>query len=173
MILGADRAPVSSEAPGCTVESTPYRTQIKGLSFILYDTAGLNEITTIRHQDAVTNLRRLLESLTDGVSLLVYVIRGPRIKEYTVENYKRFFDICRQKKVPVVLVVTGLEHEEVMDQWWDRNWRVFDRHGMRFSGQACITATKGKWARGRGYTFAEEYEESVEKVRQLVWESCP
>jgi len=167
MVVGQDVAATSSDAMGCTFGSYAYAVEISGSNFQLFDTAGLNEATTVKPKDALTNLYKLVQSLRDGVSLLVYVVRGPRVKEFTVKNYKLFYDIFCQKSVPIVLVVTGLELEASMDEWWDRNARVFSQHGMQFSGQACITATKGKERKGV-FMFEDEYEESRMKVADLI-----
>jgi len=54
-----------------------------------------------------------------------------------------------------------------MDAWWRTNKGAFEKQHMTFSGQACITATKGK-LKGEKYTFQEEYSESMAKVRNLI-----
>jgi len=56
---------------------------------------------------------------------LFYCVRGPRIKETTVYNYKMFYQGLFQGEIPIVLVVTGLEQEDPMDAWWRRNGDVF------------------------------------------------
>jgi len=169
MLMGAERAATSPDAQGCTFESTPYTVDIAGSQITLHDTAGLNEVTTVIPKDAVANVFKLMTNLDTGVSLLVYVIRGPRLMDFTVKNYKMFHDIFCQSKVPIVLAVTGLEAEVPIDEWWVRNKGVFEQHGMHFRDQACITASKGKWKeRASMYAYEEEYEESVKKLRSLV-----
>ncbi|KZS92284.1 hypothetical protein SISNIDRAFT_393112, partial [Sistotremastrum niveocremeum HHB9708] len=162
-------AKISSDAAGCTFQSTPYPVEISGSHYTVWDTAGLNEATTVPAKDAVTNAFKLIQKLQGGICLLLYVIRGPRVKEFTIKNYQMFYEGFCQKNVPIILVVTGLEEEDDMDDWWTRNKWVFDRKGMTFSGQACITASKGKWKASRQvFAYEEEYQESMGKVTRLI-----
>ena len=173
MIAGRQLSPISGDASGCTFKSTSFDVELKGKLVRFWDTAGLNEgdAGTVVAKDAIINLYMLLKSLENGISLLVYCIRGPRIRDSTVTNYKMFYHGLCQEKVPIVLVVTGLEAEESMDEWWTRNGKRFNKQKMTFSGQACVTATKGKIRKGT-HMFEQEYEESTGKVRKLVDENC-
>ena len=166
MVLGKDVAQTSSSAQGCTFGSAPYKATFSEYTFTLYDTAGLNEITTVQPKEAVVNLYELMTRLHEGISLLVYVVRGPRIKETTLRNYQLFHNILCDRKVPIVLVVTGLEFEEPMSEWWGRNSKAFSQHKMSFAGQACITATRGKM--GERYVLEEKYNASCDLVRELI-----
>ena len=89
-------------------------------------------------------------TLDDGVNLLVYVMRAPRIVATAKANYELFFETFCYGQVPIVIVVTGLEDKDDMDKWWEENKSVFDDYKMPFSGSACITATQGKLLKG-GY----------------------
>jgi predicted GTPase len=166
LVKGINVAETSSKAKGCTFESTPYNVIIHNSNYNLFDTAGLNEWEggKVSAKEAVVNLYKLICDLEDGVSLLVYCVRGPRIKDTTVKNYKLFYEALCQEQVPIVVAVTGLENEEpTMDSWWTQNKQTFKDAGMTFEGHACITATKGK-----GNVFEEEYKESAEKVKKLM-----
>ena len=127
----------------------------------MFDTVGLGEgrSGTISAPKAVEALYQLMRGLDDGVSLLVYVVRGPRFSDTIRKNYELFRDIFCQKKVPAGLVITGLEHEEDMDGWWKRNEMAYSEEVMTFAGVACVTAITGKHD-----MFAQEFEESREKV---------
>jgi tRNA U34 5-carboxymethylaminomethyl modifying GTPase MnmE/TrmE len=174
MVLGSDHAPTSSSAMGCTFQSNRYPHEVLGHNLVLWDTAGLNEGDqgTVTDTEAVASLYRLLQDLEDGVSLLVFCIRAPRINPAAHKNWILFREIICQKKVPIVMVVTHLENEESMDGWWLQNENSFRKYGMNpcsehGSGVACITASKGRLRRGR-HAFQDEYEESQEKIRQLI-----
>jgi hypothetical protein len=177
MILGDesdDRAPTSSSATGCTFNSTPYRYDLSGHNFVLWDTAGLNEGDqgTVTLTNALKSLYALLKSLEGGVSLLVFCMRGPRINDTAQKNWQLFHEIICQKEVPIAMAVTYLENEEPMDAWWPENENRFRGYGMNpcgehGSGVACITASKGKLRRGR-YHLQDEYDESQEKIRRLI-----
>jgi GTPase Era involved in 16S rRNA processing len=170
MIKGGQVAAISSAAVGCTFESAAYIADIAGSTFRLHDTAGLNEGQdgTVPAKDALVNLYKLICRLEGGISLLVYCIRGPRVKDTTVKNYNIFYEAFCQKQVPIAVVVTGLENEEpTMEDWWAKNEDTFVQYGMSFDGHACVTATKGK-----RNMFEAEYEESAKSVKDLVYNSC-
>lgn len=173
MVLGADRAPISNNPVGCTVSATPYRYRLSGHDFVLWDTAGFSEtdLATVDDMKAVAELYTLLKKLESGVSLLVFCT-SPRINNSTEKSWKLFREIICQKKVPIVMVVTHLENEDSMDDWWTTNETQFRRREMNpcdenGSGVACVTAWKGRFRNGR-YSFQEEYQESQRKVRALI-----
>lgn len=173
MVARNELAKTSRDSTGCTFYSQSYKVEIDDISVELWDTAGLNEADggTVVAKDAIIHLYKLLKRLEDGISLLVYCVRGPRIKDNIAKNYMMFHHGLCQRKVPIVIVVTGLEEEEDMDDWWVRNEGVFKTQKMSFDGHACITATKGK-LRNDKHIFAREYEESTQKVRKLVGDHC-
>jgi hypothetical protein len=165
MLASAPMAKVSSGSSGCTFESKSYQLDIEGSLYRIFDTAGLNEGKegTVTPADAVVNLYKLIRSLEDGVNLLVYCVRGPRIKDTIVNNYKMFHSVFCKEQVPIILVVTGLENEDSVDVWWEENGSAFMRHGMRFEGHVCGTATRGKKNH-----FETEYQETLTKLRRLI-----
>lgn len=170
MLLGEDKAHVSDGGMGCTFKNDVYTVNIDGSPFHLYDTAGLNEgqAGTLMGSAAISSLYKLIRCLSGGVSLLVFCMRAPRITDNTVKNYNIFYKAFCQSKVPIVIVVTGLENTEpVMDSWWPTNVRDFEKHGMMFVGHACVTATKGKKTK-HGYRYEEEYKESKGKIEELI-----
>jgi len=170
MLMGEPVAAVSNQAVGCTYASTKFRATIDDREVMLYDTAGLNEAKagTVSPEQAVQNLRLLVNDLKT-VNLLVYCIRGTRYRKIVGDNYNIFCNtICGgDRKVPVVLVVTGLENEENMDGWWNDNKEDYDE--MEFCGHACITATRGRTFKdGSGYIFQDIYDDSKGKVMLLL-----
>jgi hypothetical protein len=118
------------------------------------------------------NLQDLVHKLKGGVSLLVYCIRGTRFRDIMQINYDLFCSIICQNKVPVVVVVTGLENESPMESWWDENGAQLRAHGMTFAGHACVTTTRGKQLKSGGFMFEDEYEESEGKTRELITDHC-
>lgn len=161
---------VSSSVRGCTFQSTRYPVNILGSPFNVYDTAGLDEGDTgiVPKQAAIVQLFRLLKSLESGVNLLVFCMRGPRIKEAAHQNWRFFHEIICRRQVPIVMAITGLEEETVMDDWWDRNRGAFQEYEMYAQGVACITATRGKLLKSGRHRLDEEYEESKEKMWKLL-----
>ncbi|XP_006457070.1 hypothetical protein AGABI2DRAFT_195950 [Agaricus bisporus var. bisporus H97] len=170
MLSDEGTAAVSNLAVGCTFESAPYPVSIDGVRYTLWDSAGLNEgdAGSVPGDIALHHLRDLVNNLNDGISLLVYCIRGSRYRDIIKVNYDLFTEIICQREVPVVIVVTGLENEECMEDWWKVNEKEFTGRGMKFHGHACITTSKGK-----KNMFEEEYEESLVAVRALIQKCCP
>ena len=169
MLSGGREATVSSTAKGQTFQHERYEKYIWGHHINVFDTVGLGEGRngTVSAPKAIEGLYRLMRGLDDGVNLLVYVVRGPRLSDSIRKNYELFYEIFCQGEVPVVLVITGLEHEDDMDGWWGRNEAAYRDEKMMFADVACITATKGK-----RNVFAKEYEESREKVEELISGHC-
>lgn len=173
MIAGKDVAEKTSSAKGGTFQNKDYPVMIDGKHVTLWDTAGLNEGNKgkVAAKDAIVNLCWLLRGLKDGVSLLVYCVRG-RIKETTVKNYLMFYEAVCQSKVPIVMVANGLEEENPMDGWWKKNEEAYRAEKMIFSGHVCMTATKGKKKADGKYVYQDEYNESKANVVKLVGQHC-
>ncbi|KZP12316.1 hypothetical protein FIBSPDRAFT_164445 [Athelia psychrophila] len=170
LVAGDVVAEVDSRAMGCTFQCQSYEVEINDAKLRLWDTVGLNEGVTGRvpAKDAIVALYKLLEGLTDGVSLLVYCVRAPRITDITIKNYEMFYKGFAKKAIPIVLLVTGLEMEEPnMASWWAKNSNAFERQEMQFRDQGCITGTKGKYRNGL-WTYGQEYEESQGITRALI-----
>ena len=134
---------------------------------MFWDTAGLNEAEdgTVSSQAAVRNLLNLVND--HGVNLLIYCIRK-RFPGIIRVNYDLFWRIICRERVPIVLVVTGLEGKNDMDEWWRENQKTIKKKmKMSFNGHACITSWKGRENR-----YEKVYKESAEKVWKLVREHC-
>ena len=169
MLSGGPRAEVNSGATGATFQYECYEKDIGGRQVNIYDTVGLNEADggTVSAAQAIQKLYELMCKLNDGVSLLVYVMRSPRLKKTIQDNYKLFYEIFCETKVQIVILITGLEDEDDMDAWWKDNEKTFLNREMEFSGAACITAIMGKKDR-----YKEEFTQSREKVEKLILNHC-
>jgi len=163
MLAGSSVANVSPGAAGCTSSSQPYRiSHGDDNCYTLWDTPGLNEAEdgTVSPQDAVHSLLDLVKD--HGVNLLIYCIRG-RLVDIIRVNYDLFWKIICMEKVPIVLVVTGLEGKPDMNEWWEENEKTVKKMKLKFAGHACVTSWKGK-----GGMYENAYKESAEKVWELV-----
>jgi hypothetical protein len=170
-MLSGDKsvADISSGAKGCTFESRAFEVNVCGMPTTLWDTAGLDEgeAGRVPKSDAIVQLYRLVRNLSDGVSLLMFVMRAPRIKTSVPANWKLLQEVICQKQVPIVIVITGLEQEDNMDRWWWDNKGTFQSYGINPSGFACVTASRGKQKKNR-FAYDEEYEESRDKIHNLI-----
>ncbi|KAJ3500765.1 hypothetical protein NMY22_g19153 [Coprinellus aureogranulatus] len=107
----------------------------------------------------------------EGSVYVVYCIRGRRYRPVVKDHYDLFCDKTCRRRVPTLLVVTGLENEENMGDWWTRNQEQFTEHGVSFHASVCITSTRGKAIAG-GHVYDIEYEQSVQRLRQQIIACC-
>ncbi|KZP22224.1 hypothetical protein FIBSPDRAFT_931226 [Athelia psychrophila] len=160
LLADTDVAETSNSAQGCTFKSTGYNINMpEGPNARIWDTAGLEEglAGTVNTPQAINNIYKLTRDLEDGVNLLIYCVRG-RITNSTIRNYKMFKAFC-DDKVPIALVVTGLEHQRNKDVWWMENAEKYLKADVRVDDHACITTlTVPEWA--------DDYASS----RSAVWE---
>ena len=167
MIAGDKLADTSPDAGACTFASNPYHVVLQShRPFCIWDTIGLNE-PEISHDDylrAVKQAYKLIKELerSGGVHLLLLCMRG-RITKSVQQNYKLFVDVLCEKKVPLCVVVTNLENERCMEEWWTANEGVFKKYGISADGHACITASPGV-----ENIFLGRYEESKEIMCRLL-----
>jgi hypothetical protein len=167
MLDGHGEAEMSNGLVGKTFKSTPYSRRIGGAEFKIWDTVGLNEGSqgTAPTAMAIENLWWLIKGLDNGVTLLLFVMRG-RITEKTHSNYKLFYEVFCGKAVRIVLVMTGMENEEDLQDWWLRNEGHYTKYGMKFDGHACVTTFKGKEGRHQ-----KEYDKSKTMIEELIVEN--
>ena len=166
MLTGREDAKTGNNAGGVTFNWKKHSADLFDTKYQIFDTVGLNEgnTGTVKGKNAIISLFNLIKSLEDGVNLLVFCMRG-RIKKTTSDNYKLFYEIFCDSKVPILLVVTGLEEleEDELATWWIRNRTVFEGDGMKFHGWVCGTTTRGK----RG-VYTKEFDATTRKIRRLV-----
>ncbi|KAF7969664.1 hypothetical protein HWV62_26713 [Athelia sp. TMB] len=164
MLAGKEIATTSNDMIGCTFKSEPYVVARPGHRAItLWDTAGLDEGPTgrVTALAAMKNIFKLTSQLSEstGLSLIIYVVKGKLVGNI-VKNYLLFKAFC-DDKVPLALVVTGLDDVDDKVAWWGRNERYFKQAGLLSAGHACIVATK------QPHT-ADAYDQSTEEVFDLI-----
>ncbi|KAG1902270.1 kinase-like domain-containing protein [Suillus fuscotomentosus] len=167
-------AKTSNDAHGCTSTSQRYPVEISGQRFVLIDTAGLcmgtaDSVSAAKAEKKLKSLlREFMNSKLDGISLLVYCMDNTIAPSALVKAYDKFYSGICQKKVPIVVVVTGLEKETHMENWWDTNVEKFK--GMSFADHACVTTL---WEHS---SFPDHVThrilESGNILRKLVVENC-
>ncbi|KAF8444871.1 hypothetical protein L210DRAFT_3394869 [Boletus edulis BED1] len=170
LIAGDKLAKTSPDAGACTFASNPYHIVLESnRPFCIWDTVGLNEpeISHDNYLRAVKQAYKLVKELerSGGVHLLLLCMRG-RITKSVQQNYRLFANVLCERKVPLCVVVTNLENEPCMDDWWSANKEAFEQYGISADGHACITATPGV-----GDIFRDRYEESRERMRRLLLDS--
>ncbi|KAH7916608.1 hypothetical protein BJ138DRAFT_1121717 [Hygrophoropsis aurantiaca] len=174
-IAGQKVARTSSTAVGCTFRWSRQEVRIGEFSVGIWDTAGLDEGTygTVPAAKAEENLKRLLKELgaSNGIDLLVYCVRGTRVRRALLKNYSIFYSAICRKKVPIVLVITGLEnHEGEMENWWKSNESEFTKLKMRFEDHACVTTLDPDIAPSE--RLRQRCIDSRNDLRQLIVDNC-
>jgi len=165
LVVGKHVAETSCDADGCTQDAQHYDISLDGRRIRLHDTAGLNEPTLelAGYLDAVGKAQRMLINLerSGGISLLVFCMRAGRITASGQKVYRLFESVMCERRVPVAIVVTHLESEGRLEDWWARNEKCLEAAGVRAIDHACVTCipTPG----------SKHLESSRRGIRQMLW----
>jgi len=164
MLARQELAKVSNQAAGCTLTSGGYKISRFQDIYTFWDTPGLNEGEhgNVPTQEAFANLHKLVQERS--INLIIYCVRGSRLTEIVRVNYDLFWGIMCEGKVPIVLLVTGLELQSNMNDWWKKNEQLVEQMGLGFDGHACVTTISG--------VHEEKYRESEDMVWELVKKHC-
>ena len=69
-----------------------------------------------------------------GVDLLLFCHRQGRITTITRRNYAPFYEVVCRQPVPIAVVITHLEQEERIEDWWDQMQRSLSGAVSSFVG---------------------------------------
>jgi len=161
MLAGSPVAKVSNDASDDERHSIPHE---DGNTYRFWDTNGLNEDQEGSLLPPQVTIRNFLEA--QNVNLLIYCIYE-KLPNLLYVNYDLVWKIIFREKVPIVLVVTGLEGKDDMDEWWHENQKTIEEMNVSFDGHACITSSKG-----RGYRYEKKFKDSARRIWKLVKEHC-
>ncbi|KAF9234719.1 P-loop containing nucleoside triphosphate hydrolase protein [Melanogaster broomeanus] len=150
LLAGHVVAETSSRIRACTLQSEEYEMTVNGRTYCVWDTVGLVDAVPLyapghidNHTYAVEHVHLLIQMLSQRgaeVDLLLLCMRGGRITRFTQQLYRLFCDVLCKGQVPIAAVITHLEYEENMEQWWECNVKnLINRYGMGFVGHACVT----------------------------------
>ncbi|KAL4074306.1 P-loop containing nucleoside triphosphate hydrolase protein [Scleroderma yunnanense] len=163
LIAGSPIAKTSPDADGCTMRSQSYEFNVGSRGIKIWDTVGLEEpqMGVNGYYTAIVNAYALIHKLHDagGVDLLLFCIRGSRITTTIQSNYRLFYEILCDKQVPIALVITHLERENPMEDWWKRNQSSISKYGIHSAGHACVTGIVDR---------GEKYKESKDAILRLL-----
>lgn len=117
---------ISPDIHRCTLHWTELQVTFKnGTRYQVFNTVGLQEprLHTGEYLSAISNAYGLITTLKErgGVNLLLFCVRGGRVTATMQSNYRLFFEFPCEERVPLVLVVTNLEREVNMEDWYTRN----------------------------------------------------
>ncbi|KAF9231935.1 P-loop containing nucleoside triphosphate hydrolase protein [Melanogaster broomeanus] len=161
LIAGRPVANVSTNPQGCTMSSTQYSFDVGGRQFRIWDTVGLAnpEMGTNSYLAAVESAVELIQQLSQegGLDLLLFCILGGRLSATTQRNYRLFYEVLCGCAVPISLVVTHLENETAMEDWYSRHYDDLEKYGIKSTGYACVTGLPG-------HSKSEESKVAIEKL---------
>ncbi|KAG2121403.1 P-loop containing nucleoside triphosphate hydrolase protein [Suillus cothurnatus] len=167
LMAGKEVATTSPDPQCCTMQWKDYVIGFGGESYVVFDTIGLEEpqLGIKEYLQSVKNAYQLIKELDrqGGIDLLLFCVRADRVTATIQSNYRLFHEFICEKKIPIVLVITHLEREQRMEDWWERNQATLQHHRIQVAGHACITAANR--FDGRHQIF---YEESRITIRNLV-----
>ncbi|OAX33354.1 hypothetical protein K503DRAFT_804439 [Rhizopogon vinicolor AM-OR11-026] len=167
LMAGGGIAETSNSANHCTMHWKEHPIAFGGYNYEVFDTIGLEEpqLGIDGYLEAIKNAHNLITKLDNegGIDLLLFCVRAGRITATVQNNYRLFHEFLCEKKVPIVLVLTGLERElENMEDWWDKNMQTFHKYNISVAGHACITSAENLEGRSQ-----QLYEESRQLERAL------
>ncbi|KAG6333246.1 hypothetical protein ID866_5841 [Astraeus odoratus] len=143
LISGKRIADVSGGAEGCTMSSTEHEIKFGAYRFRIWDTIGLDEPATGVNGffTAIQKAYELINKVSEagGINLLLFCVRGGRITMTVQSNYRLFYEVLCERNVPVGLVITHLENQRQMEDYWTQNEKSFNRYGIKSVGHACVT----------------------------------
>ncbi|KIM62581.1 hypothetical protein SCLCIDRAFT_89172, partial [Scleroderma citrinum Foug A] len=172
LIAGEKVADTLQGARPCTLDSTEYRLNMETSCLRIFDTAGLDH-ADMRKGDyvgAIESATKLVQALkrVGGVDLLLFCIPGGRILKHHQANYKLFQEGLCDKKVPVAILVTRLEHAKVMEEWWTENEGFLAQLGIECEAHACITTISENVE-----VYRAKRDESRQRVLKLLKDQVP
>lgn len=169
LMAGKEIATTSNSPERCTLQWEEFSIGFDGYNYKVFDTIGLEDpqLGIKEYLEAIVNAHNLIMKLESGggIDLLLFCVRADRVPATLQNDYRLFHEWLCEKKVPIVLVLTGLEREKRMEDWWTRNEATFNRYDIVVQGHACITAADKLDGRYQGL-----YDESRHLVRNLVRE---
>lgn len=147
LIAGIDVTKTSPDSQVCTLESQWYTFSVANRTFNIWDIGSGESLFNITHcLGGIEKMYRLIQKVqaAGGLDLLLFCVpgNGSRITQTMMCSYRLFYEVLCEKRIPIALVVTHLEGEMRMDDWWTRNAQYISQCGLHFSGHACVTGLR-------------------------------
>jgi tRNA U34 5-carboxymethylaminomethyl modifying GTPase MnmE/TrmE len=168
LMAGEKKAKTSPDMERCTMHWQEHPIAFNGCNYKVFDTVGLEEpqLSIKEYLKIIENAYNLIAKLNQegGIDLLLFCVRAGRFTAAIKNNYRLFYEWLCENKVPIVLVLTGLERQRnSMEDWWTKYKGTFEKHKIVVGDHACITAVDGPDGRQQ-----ELYQLSRQLVRDLV-----
>jgi tRNA U34 5-carboxymethylaminomethyl modifying GTPase MnmE/TrmE len=129
LMAGQKKVATSPGTVRCTMDCEEHLITFDGYNYKVFDTIGLEDpkLEIDEYLNAIVNAHSLITKLKDagGIDLLLFCVRAGRVTTTFQNNYRLFFEWLGEERVPIVLVLTGLERETRMENWWDmEQWKI-------------------------------------------------
>ena len=129
-------AETSSGIKSCTQKAQPYSFTLSSqIPLCIIDTPGIDATDS----DSVIDVIKFLPN-TQDIDLLLFCIKRGRFTASMQRAHYLISELLRRHRVPLALVVTHLEEEDIMEDWWWRNEQTIKMFGICPVGHACVTA---------------------------------
>ncbi|KAI6118102.1 hypothetical protein F5141DRAFT_601738 [Pisolithus sp. B1] len=169
MISGAQTTKTSNNVLGEGLKVACYVVVMEsGLRVNFWEMKGfpgdVGTVPTRLLRDLKTIVRRLL--VLRNVDLLIFCMRAGSITNAVVQGYQAIYvDVCA-RKVPIALVVNGLEGSSGSDMhgWWAKNKDGIFNRGLAFDIHACVTTLSFD----EDPSVGKQIETSQRRLRELV-----
>jgi len=162
LLAGRNLAKIAPDTRPCTMSSQKYTFAMGNRAFNVFDTVGLEEpeMGVNGYLPAIEEACDLTTQLASkgGVDLLFFCIRGDKITANTQSNYRLLYEALCRSQVPIALVITHLERESRMEDWWERNAARLEKYGIKVAGHACVA----------GLPTHSKYRESQQNMAKLL-----
>ncbi|KAI5992835.1 P-loop containing nucleoside triphosphate hydrolase protein, partial [Pisolithus marmoratus] len=142
MISGAQIAKTSNNVLGDGSRVACYVVEGSGLRINFWETMGfagkVGSAPSWTLRDLKALVRRLL--VFRSINLLILCMSARGITNTVVQGYHAIYvEVCAQK-VPIALVINGLEGRNSLDmhRWWIKNKDTIFHHGLTFDIHACV-----------------------------------
>ncbi|KAI6131134.1 hypothetical protein EDD16DRAFT_1853154 [Pisolithus croceorrhizus] len=145
LLVGKNVAKVSPDAEACTLKTVKHETTIQvqetQTTVHIWEVVGFNQPEEMTGRGSGTTLDMDLEPVLRAkasVDVILFCIHGSRLKNAptrVVEYISNVSGGC----ITIVPVITRLEREKNMEDWWDRNGQGVKNKGLGETQHACIT----------------------------------
>ena len=178
LVVGNSEAVVSSRLEGCTLDYRSYKINTGLHQFLVWDTVGFNGMHLEHNvcEKAIENAVHLVQDLhkRGGVDLLVFCKKEGRLTRSELNSFRLFQEVLCEGQVPVAFIITHLEHQNPMEEWWAENekglLKFFNLKAGAVAGHACITSIAPENLNGDP-RLCEKRSESRQSVQAMLEDS--
>ncbi|KAI6015402.1 hypothetical protein PISMIDRAFT_684173 [Pisolithus microcarpus 441] len=145
LLVGKTVAKVSPDAEACTLKTVRHEAMIQvqeaRATVHIWEVVGFNQPEDMTGKGSGMTLDVDLDPILQAkasVDVIFFCMQGSRLKNAPTRVVKHINDVSGGR-ITIVLVITNLEREKNMEDWWERNGRGVQNMGLGETEHACIT----------------------------------